>query len=45
MVHKHQNHTQRLEHQIVQDDALFKCRLLLFEDPLHSIGARGGANC
>ena len=37
MVHKHQNYmclyTRRLECQIVQDEALYKCILLLFEDP------------
>ena len=37
MVHKHQNHiclyTHRLVRQIVQDEALSKCRLLLIQDP------------
>ena len=37
MVHKHHNHmcfyTQHFEPQIVQDEVLYKCCLLLFEDP------------
>ena len=44
MVHKHPNHmclyTQRLQRQIVQDDAPYKPPLLIFEHPTLKLSPR-----